>query len=143
MLEILALPPSEKALDCCALGQPNIPKDNMKRSMLAQFLQYIGPQIKNKKVRHTFGASFWGLFTVEPNTSFPRGSCEAGFDDLESLAPLRETGWCRLNMGEEAGTIDCVDGFPSKRLPEPVNGLILEIFLAGSSSAAMTRKENN
>jgi len=73
MLETLALPSSMTTLDCCSLGQPNITKTN-------QFLHQLYKKLKNKKnrgsfitrqERHTFGASFSGLFAFEPNTSLP------------------------------------------------------------------------
>lgn len=80
-----------------------------------------------------------GLATFDPNTSFPGGLREAIFDDLES-EPFVSLSLCFcFSSGEEVCSAVCAEGFPSKRLPEPVNGLNRATFVGGSSSTEMQR----
>lgn len=88
----------------------------------------MGSLLRIRKKIHTFGASFVGWLEFEPNTSFPERWREAEVDGLESLAPFSPSSWCCLSMGEETGATDSVEGFPSNRLAEPVNGLNLATF---------------
>lgn len=103
-------------------------------------------QYKLTKPKSTFCASFGVRLTVDPNTSFPWVWWAAVWelDPAEegcAALPLAFSGRLSLDPEEEAGAGSYFKGFPSKRLPTPVNGLNLGSSSAGASSTARKRSE--
>jgi len=79
------------------------------------------------------------VVAFDPNTSFPECLRDTVFDDLES-EPLISLSVCLcFNSGEDVCSTDGAEGLPSKRLPEPVNGVNRAIFVGGSSSTEIQR----
>lgn len=86
--------------------------------------------------------TFWGSlvrFTFEPNTSFPWVwrvlPCELD-PAVDCPPPLATLGCFSLDPEEDTGRGWFFKGFPSKRLPAPVNGLNLGSGSAGTSPPA-------
>ena len=82
---------------------------------------------------HIFVVACEGWSPFDPNTSFSQ--CFLDEFDGEGTLSLLASGWWCLSKEEEAATIDLVEGFPSKRLDEPVKALNLGTLFAVSSSA--------
>lgn len=97
------------------------------------FMRVIVPSMQEFFLGHTrestFCVSFGGGFVPEPKTSFPEVWRAAVPDEVEPV-PLVARG-----IKEETGTAACCGGFPSKRLPTPVNGLNFGSSSTGSSWA--------
>lgn len=88
---------------------------------------------KTRKERHTFTVGFEACLLFEPKTSFPDFCGGVGVDNSSSFP---------FTVGLSSCSVDSVCVFPSKRFPDPVNGVNLGTLLAGSSSStAITTQE--
>lgn len=99
-------------------------------------MRVIVPSMKEFFLGHkresTFCVSFGVGFVPEPKTSFPE-VWRAEVPDEVDPDPLAAPDRCTCGIEEETGTAACCGGFPSKRLPMPVNGLNFGSSSTGSS----------
>lgn len=83
---------------------------------------------KVQRKRHTFTVSFADGLLFDPKTSFP-GFCRGVvLDSFSSSFPFSS---CFVS----SSSVGFVCGLPSKRFPDPVNGVNLGTLFASSSSS--------
>lgn len=90
-----------------------------------------------RRERHTFTFAFEVCLLFEPKTSFPDFCGGVMLDSFSSSFPF-SVGFSSCFVS--SCSVDSVCVFPSKRFPDPVNGVNLGTLLAGSSSSTAMKQ---